>query len=258
LGAKILGIHLEGPFINPDDGPRGVHPKKFIIPPSIALFEKFQSLSKNSIRLITLAPEMDGALELIEIIKKESEDTIISIGHTNASRDLINEAVNSGAEAATHVGNGLASMINRHDNPLWAILADDRITGLFNTDGFHLPKDFIRVGLRSKGIGNFIVTSDMTHLSGLNPGSYNFKGTSVVLEPKGQLHVKNSKKLAGSGCTIMDCMNFMASFGEYNESELKMIGFKNALRLLNIKLDKEILENAPKINFKENKFFIED
>ncbi|MBD3231002.1 MAG: hypothetical protein GF329_22675 [Candidatus Lokiarchaeota archaeon] len=256
-GAKILGIHLEGPFINSKEGPRGVHPRKYIIPPSIDLFERYQDLSNNSIVIITLAPECAGAFELIEHII-DTGNTIVSIGHSVATREIINGAVNLGVKAATHVGNGLSSTINRHNNPLWPILANDNLSAFFICDGFHLPIDLIKVGLRSKRISKFIVTSDMVHLSGLSPGSYDFKGTRVVLESNGKLHVEKSKKLAGSSLNIMECMNFMASMDVLNEEELRMIGFTNALKLLNKKIDKNTYQNAPKIRYENNKFSIYD
>ncbi|NVM52315.1 MAG: amidohydrolase family protein [Candidatus Helarchaeota archaeon] len=130
-GAQILGIHLEGPFINPEYGPRGVHPEDCIILPSIEIFEQFRTWSDDNIAILTLAPEREGALELIKHVVNTSK-VVLSIGHLNAGKEIIQKAVDAGVQAATHIGNGLADMVHRHNNPLWPILADDRITGLLS------------------------------------------------------------------------------------------------------------------------------
>jgi N-acetylglucosamine-6-phosphate deacetylase len=235
-GAQILGIHLEGPFISPDNGARGVHPKDFVILPSIELFEKFRSWSREKLALITLAPELEGAIKLIEHIVTKS-GTVVSIGHHAAGKEIINAATEAGARAATHVGNGLPEMIHRHENPLWPILADDRLTGMFVTDGFHLPKEMVKVCLRAKGTLRFIVTSDLVHIAGNSPGTYDFHGIPVTLEANRYLHREGTTMLAGSASTMMDCMNFLASTRETDEKDLLRIGFENPLKLLNTVID---------------------
>ena len=116
-GATILGIHLEGPFISSEEGYRGVHSINNIVEPSIQIYEKFKSWSKNSIALITLDPSKTGSLELIEYITSRDK-SIISIGHSNADNETIKEAINKGVRCATHIGNGIFPMIHRHQNPL--------------------------------------------------------------------------------------------------------------------------------------------
>lgn len=245
-GSQILGIHIEGPFINPENGARGVHHENCIVLPSIEVFEKFRSWAQEKIVLLTLAPERKGAIELIKHIVNTSS-IVVSIGHHAATKEIIKEAVDVGVRAATHVGNGLPEMIHRHDNPVWPILAEDRLTGMFITDGFHLPKEMVRVCLRAKGISNFIVTSDLVHIAGNPPGRYLFHGMPVVLEPSGYLHRRDSAQLAGSTSTMMECMNFLASLGETDEKELTQAGFENPLRLLDRKIEKIHLLQAPKI-----------
>jgi N-acetylglucosamine-6-phosphate deacetylase len=231
-GAEILGVHLEGPFINPNDGPRGVHNKKYIISPSIDVYEKLRSWTNHNITILTLDPSTENALNLIKYIVDNSS-TVVSIGHHNANREIIRKAINAGAKAATHIGNGLSEYIHRFDNPIWPILAEDKLFGLFITDGFHLPEDMIKVCLRAKGIDKFIVTSDLTYFAGFRPGEYIFEDVSVVLEPNGLLHVKNSSQLAGSTRNISDCMNYLLSLGVINESEAYKIGYTNPLKLIN-------------------------
>ena len=253
VGAQILGIHLEGPFINPVYGPRGIHPEENLIPPSIELFEKFRSWAQDKIVILTLAPELEGALELIDHVVSNSQ-IVVSIGHMNARMEIIHDAINAGVRAATHIGNALADMISRHDNPLWPILADDRIYGLFITDGSHLPPEMIRVCLRAKNDSKFIVTSDIVHLAGLAPGDYEFHGIPVVILPDGSIRRKGATQHAGAGTSMMGCMNFMASLGELDEAGLRKISFENPLQLLKKEINKEHLSNAPGIVYKDQKF----
>ena len=235
-GAQILGIHLEGPFINPEFGPRGIHPEKYIVPPSIELYECFRIWADNSISILTLDPERKGSLSLIKHIIKTSK-TVVSIGHHMAGKEIIQKSVDAGVRAATHVGNGLADTIHRHNNPIWPILAEDRLTGFFITDGFHIPKEMIKVCLRAKGISKFIVTSDLVHFAGIKPGNYVINNIPVILEPNGFLHREGTSLPAGSVSTMMECMNFLASIAELNEKDLLKIGYENPLNLLGKKIN---------------------
>lgn len=255
-GAQILGIHLEGPFLNPDYGPRGVHPEKDIKPPSIELFEKFMTWAQDKIGIVTLAPEQQGALKLIEHITNTGK-TVVSIGHFSAGKEIIQKAIDAGASAATHVGNGLADMLHRHNNPLWPILADNRITGLFITDGSHLPEEMVRVCLRAKGPEKFIVTSDMIHLTGLEPGEYDFHGVPVILEEEGYVHRKGVTQHAGSARTMLECMNFLASLNELGQEELFKVGYFNPLKLLTREIDQERLNQALNLSYEKQQFHIE-
>ena len=254
-GAKILGIHLEGPFISPEDGNRGIHSKQHILEPSIELFEQFKAWSQNNIALLTIDPSLPDALELIEHVVGTSE-TIISIGHFNANPEIIKRAVDSGVRCATHVGNGIKSQIHRYKNPLWAILSEDSISGLFITDGFHIPRELIVVGLRAKTPSRFIVASDSVFICGMSPGIYDFHGTSVVLDSNGYLHVQDSEYLAGSASTMLDCMNYLATLGELGPEDLLRVGFDNALELLNIEKSSLPTKRASLITLQDNRFYL--
>ncbi len=252
-GAQILGIHLEGPFINPESGPRGIHPPKYIISPSIELFEEFRIWANNKLSILTLDPERKGVISLIKHIINTSK-TVVSIGHHMAGKEIIQKSVEAGVRAATHVGNGLADMIHRHSNPLWPILAEDRLTGLFITDGFHIPKEMIKVCLRAKGVSRFIVTSDVVHLAGMRPGSYVISDLPVILEPNGFLHREENRLPAGSVSTMMECMNFLASLGVLNEKELSKIGHENPLNLLGKKIDPDRSNKSINVEFNRKQF----
>ena len=253
--AKILGVHLEGPFINPIEGYRGIHRKEYIISPLIGTFKKLQNWSHDSIVLLTLAPEIPGALDLIKEVVRNKK-IVVSIGHSNASGEIIKKAVKAGVKAATHVGNGLPDLIQRHDNPIWSILAEDDLFGLFITDGFHLPEEVIKTCLRTKKTSKFIATSDLMHLGGKNPGMYKINDIPVVLERNGHLHIQNSSQLAGSASSMMECMNYLASVGELSLEELIQIGYENPLNLLHAEINREKIKQKIKLIFQRDKFSI--
>jgi len=246
-GAKVLGIHLEGPFIHPAEGPRGIHARRYVVPPSIERFERLRALADDRIAILTLAPEVEGAVPLIRHIVQTTR-TVVAIGHHSADAETIRRAVDAGARACVHVGNGMADMIHRHHNPLWPVLADDALTGFFISDGHHLPLEMLRVCLRAKGVERFIVTSDIVHLAGMAPGEYRFCGQKVVLERNGRLHRKGVSTQAGATSDMLDCMNVMAALGELSARELRRVGYDNPLRLLGARIEPRRLATAPPLH----------
>ncbi|MEC9093757.1 MAG: hypothetical protein VX438_13680, partial [Planctomycetota bacterium] len=168
--SMFLGVHLEGPYISPVDGPRGAHPKLHCRIPDIEEFQWLQARAQGRIRLVTLSPEFETSDEMIRSLV--AEGVIASIGHTAASCEQIRRAVDSGATMSTHLGNGMHPEILRHPNYLWEQIADDRLMGGLIADGVHLDKAVLKVILRSKGNGNCVLVSDTTHLSGMPAGLY--------------------------------------------------------------------------------------
>lgn len=229
--AKILGVHLEGPFISPADGPRGIHQAEFVRAPDIELYEELKELCDGSLALITIAPDQPGAIELIGHITGHS-DTVVSIGHHLASQEQIEAAVDAGARAATHVGNGLPSMLHRHENPLWTILAEDRLTAFFIGDGFHLPPTLIEVLFRTKTPERLILTSDLMHFGGLEPGSYTLGDLDISFEKNGKLHNAGSEQLAGAALPINRCAEYLHTRLGISEEIIHKIAWVNPLKLL--------------------------
>ncbi|HPF04388.1 MAG TPA: amidohydrolase family protein, partial [Bacteroidales bacterium] len=148
LLGSIPGFHLEGPFISPVDGYRGAHPLRFVRKPDWEEFLQLNKSAGNNIIQVTIAPEMEGALDFISNCTRAG--IVVGLGHHNADAQLVKEAVDRGADIATHLGNGCANMINRHINPLWPQLSDDRLMVSIICDGFHLNPEEIRVFTRSK------------------------------------------------------------------------------------------------------------
>jgi N-acetylglucosamine-6-phosphate deacetylase len=192
VARRIVGIHLEGPFLSEREGYRGAHPLEAIRDPDEALFEKFQSAAGGRIRLVTLAPERPRAIEFIEWAS--SQGITIAIGHTAADGAMISAAIAAGARLSTHLGNGIASSLARHPNPIWEQAAHVELTASFIADGHHLDLATLRVLARAKGPRRTILVSDASPLAGLAPGIYG----EWAVDPSGKIVVAGTPYLAGS------------------------------------------------------------
>ena len=209
IGMSIPGFHLEGPYISPIQGYRGAHLEKFIRAPDWDEFLALQKAANNGIRLITLAPEVPGAIPFIR--KCAATGVVVSLGHHNSSTEIIKQAVDAGASLSTHLGNGLANMINRHDNPLWPQLAEDRITVTLIADGFHLNKEEVKCFYNMKGVERTILVSDALDLAGLPPGEY-IRGERVVLLTPGVVKYPAENVLAGAASPITTGVSTLMKF----------------------------------------------
>ncbi|HWF66454.1 MAG TPA: amidohydrolase family protein, partial [Acidobacteriaceae bacterium] len=163
-------VHVEGPYISREDGPRGAHPREHVRPPSLAEFDRWQTASGNLVGMVTISPHWENALEFISVLAKKR--VLLAIGHSNATPAQIHSAVDAGAALSTHLGNGLASPLPRHPNLLWTQLAEDRLAAGFIADGHHLPADTLKVMLRAKGIHRSFLVSDAVSLAGMPAGIY--------------------------------------------------------------------------------------
>ncbi|MBT2765451.1 amidohydrolase family protein [Paenibacillus sp. ISL-20] len=203
--STIGGIHLEGPFLSPEEGPRGAHDSRYIKAPDWALFSRWQAASGNRIRIVTLSPEWPEAADFIQACVKAG--IVVSIGHTAATPEQIREAVEAGATMSTHLGNGAHLTLPRHPNYIWEQLAQDQLWAGIIADGNHLPDSVIKVMLRAKS-SKALLVSDAVYLSGMPPGEYETHiGGNVVLTPEGRLHLaRKPELLAGSAMMLADAV----------------------------------------------------
>jgi len=232
LEPHLLGIHLEGPFLSMDG--RGAHQATLLRKPDAKLLDHWQTLAKGHVVLLTLAPELEGA----EVLTRHAAASgiVVLLGHHVADGASIDRAVRAGARGCTHLGNGIPNLLPRHPNPIWSQLADDRLTGMFITDGHHLPSEFVQVALRVKGLDRCIITSDAAAIAGLPPGRYSgMGGVELVSEPAGRISLADSGVLAGSSATMADCMAWMRSWSHLDERDLRKLGRENPLRFLGVK-----------------------
>ena len=231
VSMAIPGFHLEGPYISPEPGFRGAHPEMFIRPPDLEEFKQFQEAANNRIRLLTVAPEFEGVIPLIRYCV--DNDIVVSLGHHNGTAEQITAAVDAGASFVTHLGNGCANMIHRHNNPLWPQLAEDRLTAGIIVDGFHLTKAEVQTFYKVKGDERTILVSDAVDLAGLPPGEYQRWGGTVVLTPD-VVKLPAEDVLAGAASPISKCVGNMMDFtGCSLESAINM-ATRNPARLISL------------------------
>lgn len=249
---KLLGIHLEGPFISSQPGAVGAHKIDCVRKPSVEYLKKLQKLACGNIKLITIAAEADGADKLAKYAVKNG--ITVSLGHQTAQERELEKLVKAGASSLTHLGNALLNQIDRHRNPLWAGLANEDLTAMIITDSHHLPDTLIKTIIKTKGVSKTVVTSDASFLAGMPVGEYECWGEKVVLEESGYLHMPERKCMAGSSATMLECMNYLASLNLLDEKELFMVGFYNPLKLINV--DAKFIRNGKGIKFDQdtNKF----
>lgn len=197
-------VHIEGPSVAPEDGPRGAHPLAYVRPPSVAEFERWQACSDGLVGMVTLSPHWPQAPAYIAHLV--AAGVHVALGHTDASSAQIAAAVDAGARLSTHLGNGSHAQINRRRNPLWAQLAEDRLHATFIADGHHLGKDVLRVMLRAKGLERSMTVSDVTALGGMPAGLYDSSiGGAVSLDANGRLTMNDGggQYLAGAALPLL-------------------------------------------------------
>jgi len=232
---RLLGIHLEGPFISPEEGARGAHNPDWVRKPDIGYLKQLIEWADGIVKLITIAAEVRGAEQLAQYAVEQG--IAVSLGHQMASEEDLKKLVRAGAVSLTHLGNGVPAMLPRHENPIWAGLAEDRLVAMIITDGHHLPASVIKTIIRTKGPDHCIVVSDTASLAGLGPGRYETLGHKVVLEDDGRLYNPATGYLVGSSATMLQCMNYLASLNLLSRDELVAVGFYNPLKLIGLEAD---------------------
>jgi N-acetylglucosamine-6-phosphate deacetylase len=199
--ATPIGIHLEGPFIS--HAKRGVHPPAEIQPPSIELFDRFHAAARGHIRLITIAPETPGALDLIQHCV--SLGIRVSLGHSNASKPETLPAIDIGATSATHTFNAMRPLDHREPGILGTVLDDNRLFAELICDGIHVMPELVRLWLKAKGEARAILVTDSMSATGMPDGTYSLGNLTVQVAHETCLLVEDgvpTRTLAGSVLTM--------------------------------------------------------
>ena len=231
LAEMIAFVHVEGPSLDPADGPRGAHPLEHVRPPSIDEFARWQSAAEGMVGLVTLSPHYAEARAYIEALT--SKGVLVSIGHTGATPEQITAAVDAGASLSTHLGNGAASMLPRHPNFIWTQLSDDRLTASFIADGHHLPASTLKAMLRAKTLDKSILVSDAAALGGQQPGRYRSAiGGDVDVSADGRLSVADTPYLAGAGHLLDRNIAYAIKAGEISLAQALNMATRNPGRFV--------------------------
>jgi N-acetylglucosamine-6-phosphate deacetylase len=241
---NIAGIHLEGPFISEEDGPRGAHDRAFVRAPDCGSLEEWQQAAGGRIRIVTLSPEWPGSEAFI--IHCAENGIVPAIGHTAATAGQIGLAAAAGARLSTHLGNGAHPVLPRHPHYIWDQLAEERLWASVIADGFHLPDAFLKVALKVKG-ERLILVSDAVSLAGLPPGVYDMPvGGNVTLTEQGRLHLTGQPALlAGSAMPLVAGIRHMWSAGICSLGEAWDMASVRPSRLMNLPTSEGLTPGAP-------------
>jgi N-acetylglucosamine-6-phosphate deacetylase len=193
----------------------------------------FYRASGENIIQVTVAPETDGAIEFIRKCRKLG--IVVAIGHHNAPAAVVQQAADAGAVVATHLGNGCANMIHRHENPLWPQLAEDRLHASLIADGFHLRPEEMKVFHAVKGTDRTLIVSDASRLAGLPPGEYEREGRTVVITPEGMVRLPSQNVLAGSAALLVKGVGNVMRFTGCSLAEAVHMASRNPARLFGLR-----------------------
>lgn len=229
----MLGIHLEGPYISAEDGPRGAHPLEHVRDPDWDEFQRWQDIAEGNISIVTLAPEKKGAIPFIE--KLVADGIIVALGHTNASANDIQAAVDAGARLSTHLGNGAHALIRRHPNYIWEQLGADELWASLIVDGHHLPPSVAKSMMRAKTLDRCVLVSDAVALAGMEPGIYQFAEKSVELTADRCVRLVGTEYLAGSAIELARGIENSVRFAGISLEEAVSLATLQPMHLLNAK-----------------------
>jgi N-acetylglucosamine-6-phosphate deacetylase len=229
----VAGCHVEGPWISAENGPRGAHPVDQVRAAEWSELQHWQQAGGGLVRLVTLAPEVPGALDILPALT--AGGVVAAIGHSAAPAALIHEAITRGARLGTHLGNGCAGMVPRHDNVFWPQLADDRLVCSVIADGWHVPEDMLRCILRCKSVERLVLTSDVSGFGGCPPGRYRTPAVDVDVLVDGRIVVAGQTQfLAGSGASTGDCIAHFLAISGLSLGDVWKLASMNPRRLLRL------------------------
>jgi N-acetylglucosamine-6-phosphate deacetylase len=192
----IEAFHVEGPNISPEDGPRGAHPQEHVRPPDFEEFKHWQEAANGGIRLVTVSPEWPGMTSYIREVVRSG--VVVSIGHTKATSEQIEAAIDAGATMSTHLGNGAHPTLPKARNYIFDQLAADRLTASFIVDGIHIPGPFLMAAVRAKGVEGSVLVTDAVMPAMCSPGFYKLGQLDVELKADHSVVLQGGTRLAGS------------------------------------------------------------
>ncbi|WP_067841156.1 N-acetylglucosamine-6-phosphate deacetylase [Amphibacillus sediminis] len=227
-GANIIGIFLEGPFLS--EKFKGAQDGRFLRLPAKELLEKWQQAADGLIKKIAIAPELAGAMELIKYAHEQG--IVVAIGHSNASADIAEEAINHGASVAVHTFNAMRNLHHREPGILGESLVNDKLYAELICDGYHLNPKIVDLIIRAKGVGHTILITDGTTASGLPDGDYT--RSKLPIQVKGGAVRTMNGTLAGSSLTLLQAIRNIVRWEKVSLEEAIQMATLNPAKTLGL------------------------
>ena len=230
---SVLGFFAEGPFISDKPGAVGTHPIEWVHAPDPALFDRFQDAAEGLVKMVNVAAEIPGMPEFVRYLV--GQGVTVSLGHQLAKSPAdIEDCIQAGAKAFTHLGNGIPNEIGRHENIINTALVEDRASVMFIPDGHHLPDTLLKLYKRAVPVERLIAVSDAQYPAGMPPGEYEVCGAHARLEPSGLLWNPARKCLVGATTPMAKMMKLLQERIGYTAEECEKVGHDNPLKLINL------------------------
>jgi N-acetylglucosamine-6-phosphate deacetylase len=210
--SMVLGIHVEGPYIAPEDGPRGAHSRKYVSDPNWDEFLALYESSNGLLRIVTVAPERPGALDFIG--KASGIGLVVAIGHCAPEPHDIDAAVEAGAGLSTHLGNAAHQVLPRHANYIQKQISHDGLMASIICDGKHLPDYFVKNLVRAKGKSRIILVTDAIAAATAPTGRYTLGDLEVEVGEDRVVRLPGTPYLAGSALTMDEAVSNCARFAK--------------------------------------------
>ena len=237
-----MGIHLEGPFLSHKR--RGVHPPENLIAPTLEIFERLWQAARGHVRMLTIAPEIPGAIEVIA--EAARRNVCVSMGHSDAEMPIAQEAVKAGARHATHTFNAMRPLDHREPGIIGEVLSNDRLSADIIVDGIHVAPSVVKLFLRAKGRELAVLITDAISATGMPDGRYQLGPIEVdVRDGK----CMSNGSLAGSVLTMDRAVRNVTKFSDWSLREALRAATLNPARTLGLAGHHGILSRGAEANF---------
>lgn len=222
-GARPLGIHLEGPFLSHKR--RGVHPPECLLEPTVPIFDRLWQAARGHVRVLTIAPEIPGAIEVI--VEAAKRGVCVSIGHSDADLSTAKHAIASGARHATHTFNAMRPLDHREPGIIGEVLSNDGMTADMIVDGIHVAPEVVKVFLEAKGVERAVLITDAMSATGMPDGRYQLGPIEVDVKDG---KCTSNGSLAGSVLTMDRAVRNVTKFSNWTLREAVRAATANPAR----------------------------
>jgi N-acetylglucosamine-6-phosphate deacetylase len=240
--ARPLGIHLEGPFLSHKR--RGVHPPENLVAPTVEIFDRLWQAARGHVRVMTIAPELPGALEVIAEATRRK--VCVSIGHSDAEMPIAQQATRAGARHATHTFNAMRPLDHRDPGILGEVLTDSILSADIIADGIHLSPAVVQIFLQAKGTDRAVLITDAISATGMPDGHYQLGPIEVDVKDG---KCTSGDSLAGSVLTMDRAVRNVTQFSRWNLKDAVRAATLNAARAVGTINDQGILAAGARADF---------